>query len=266
MKLPMTDQQGPVTAPLNFAADRSVDGIWSNFSPEIRTQKLVAVPVAFADARALPQPPSLEREGFALRHDPVASPRWHDPAWIEQVYLTRSLALIGRLTGASMVAPFQGGMTIIRDTGDPAFAPAADFVHLDQSRGSVQQFIDRAAPEHYARVELFNLWRAITPPPQDVPLALCDQRTLEESDWVLGNTLEPGMTVGSPYTTSVFNAGQRWHYFPAVSPDEVLVFRQWDTRPDQPVGCLHGAFRWPGELPGAIPRASIELRIFAFFD
>ncbi|MCX7864937.1 MAG: outer membrane protein assembly factor BamE [Novosphingobium sp.] len=160
-------------------------------------------------------------------------------------------------------------MTIIRDCGNPAFPPPADFVHFDQSRQSIGQFIDQAAaaaPRRFRHVELFNLWRSITPPPQDVPLALCDQRTSDEADWVFGNTLEPGMAEGSPYTTSIFNPAQRWHYVSNLTPDEVIVFRQYDSRPGAPMGCLHGAFAWPKPLAGAIPRASIEVRIFAFFD
>lgn len=266
--MPVDDKR--VIAPLNFAADRSGDGVWSNYSPEIRTQKLAAIPVEFTDARQTAEPASLEREGFELHRCPLGEYDWHNRDWIERVYVPRSVELIRQVTGAAFVAPFLEGMTIIRDSGDPAFPPAADFVHLDQSRASVQQFVDMAAldaaPRRFAHVRLFNLWRVMTPPPQDVPLALCDQRSVDEHDWVFGNTVEPGMEQGSPYTTSVFNREQKWHFFSDLTSDEVIVFKQYDSRPGAPMGCLHGAFRWPEELPTAIPRASMELRIFAFDD
>jgi len=258
-----------VTAELNFAADRSADGVWSNYSPEIRTQKLAAIPVPFIDARELQPPASIEREGFELRSLPLGEYKWHDQDWIAQVYVPRSVELIREMTGAPCVVPFLEGMTMIRDSGNADFPPAADFVHFDQSRQSVGQFIDLAAataPRRYPQVQLFNLWRVMTPPPQDVPLALCDQRSVEEDDFVFGNTVEPGMEVGSPYTTSVFNPGQRWHYFSNLTSDDVIVFKQYDSRPGAPLGCLHGAFAWPEPLPGAVPRASLELRIFAFYD
>lgn len=257
---------GQVRAALNFAADRSGDGVWSNYSPEIRTQKLAAIPVEFTDAHALAQPPSLTREGFELHRLALGEYRWHDPEWLARVYVPRSVELIREATGAPVVIPFLEGMTMIRDCGNADFPPAADFVHFDQSRQSVGQFVDLAAPPDYAHVQLFNLWRAITPPPQDVPLALCDQRSIDEADFVFGNTVEPGMEAGSPYTTAVFNPGQKWHYFQGLTSDEVIVFKQYDSRPGAPLGCLHGAFAWPDELPGAVPRASMELRIFAFYE
>ncbi|MDG2002387.1 MAG: hypothetical protein P8J20_03560, partial [Novosphingobium sp.] len=126
-----------VRAPLNFAADRSGGGVWSNFSPEIRTQKLAALPVAFTDARSLAAPPSLEREGFELHRLPLGGYGWHDEDWLAQTYVPRSVELIREITGAPFVTPFLDAMTIIRDSGNPEFPPAADFVHFDQSRQSV---------------------------------------------------------------------------------------------------------------------------------
>jgi len=262
----LIEASGPVRAALNFAADRSDDGVWSNYSPEIRTQKLAAIPVDFTDARDLAKPASLGREGFELHRLPLGEYRWHDQEWLARVYVPRSVELVREMTGAPVVTPFLEGMTIIRDSGNAEFPPAADFVHFDQSRQSVGQFIDLAAPPDYAHVQLFNLWRVMTPPPQDVPLALCDQRSVDEADFVFGNTVEPGMTEGSPYTCSVFNPAQRWHYFSGLTSDDVIVFKQFDSRPGAPMGCLHGAFAWPDALPGAVPRASMELRIFAFYE
>lgn len=261
---------GRVRAELNFAADHSDDGVWSNYTPEIRTQKLAAIPVDFTDARSLAEPASIEREGFELHRHPIGTYDWHDQDWIDRVYVPRSVELIRDVTGAPFVTPFLEGMTMIRDSGNPEFPPAADFVHFDQSRISVRQFVDmaaaEAAPKRYPRVQLFNLWRVTSPPPQDVPLALCDQRSVDEQDWVFGKTVEPGMDEGVPYTTSMFNPAQKWHYFPDLTSDDVIVFKQYDSRLDAPMGCLHGAFAWPEELPGAVPRASMELRIFAFYE
>jgi len=259
-----------VRAELNFAADRSDDGVWSNYTPKIRTQKLAAIPVDFTDARSLAEPPALDREGFELHRLPLGTYDWHDQEWIDRVYVPRSVELVRAITGAPFVTPFLDGMTIIRDSGNPQFPPAADFVHFDQSRTSVQQFVELAeahsAPKHYPRVQLFNLWRVMTQPPQDVPLALCDQRSVDERDWVIGRTVEPGVEEGVPYTTSVFNPGQKWFYFSDLTSDEVIVFKQYDSRPGAPMGCLHGAFAWPEKLPRAVPRASMELRIFAFYE
>ncbi|WP_167854985.1 CmcJ/NvfI family oxidoreductase [Mangrovimicrobium sediminis] len=259
-----------VTAALNFAADRRDGGIWSNTWRERITQALVAQPVTLHDARQLPSPPSLEREGFEIHPMPLDGGDWENPAWVAEYYLPQALQLVAALTGAAHVAPLYHGAILIRDTGDPHRAPAAEFVHLDQTRDAVQPFLEMAADadlrERYPHYRIFNLWRSLTPPPQDVPLALCDQRTLEERDWVIGRTVEPNFPQGVPYLSSVHNPAQRWHYFSAVTQDEVIVFKGFDSDSSQPMGCLHGAFQQPGLAPGSVPRASVELRVFAFYE
>lgn len=259
-----------VVAPLNFAANRSNGGIWCNDDPSRITMELTAKPVELTDARSLPHPPSLDREGFELHRLPFDEYDFETEQWIYEVYNPRSLDLIQKLTGAPFVATLYNGLVMFRDTGTNEPAPAAEFVHIDQTRDAIAPFIEMAADEttrrRYPRVQLFNLWRVMTPPPQDVPLALCDQRTVFEDDWVFGKTVHGGETEGVPLTTSVYNPAQKWYYFSDVTPDDVIVFKANDTQRNVPMGCLHGAFRHPGNMAGAIPRASSELRIFAFSE
>jgi hypothetical protein len=256
-----------VRAPLNFAADRTNGGIWSNNEPARITQALKAAPVEIQDARRLSAPPSLADEGFELHCVPLENADWADPKWIADVYIPQTADLVRRLTGARHATPFG---SLIRDTGDSRRAPAAEFVHLDQTRESAVPFIEMTTPAEirrsYPRVKIFNAWRPLTPPPQDVPLALCDQRTLDEADWVVGRTVEPDFPDGIPYITSVFNPRQRWFYISDLTPDDVIVFKGYDAAPDAPMGCMHGAFRQPNPSPGATPRASMEVRVIAFFD
>lgn len=149
-------------------------------------------------------------------------------------------------------------------------APAADFVHLDNTHASIEFFLSIAADEairaRYPRVKLFNLWRSVTPPPQDIPLALCDMRTLDEADGVEGRTVEPTFPDGVPYLSAVHNHTQAWNYFSDVRLDEVIVFQGYDNQPSEAMGCLHGAFRLPVDPTSAVPRASVEQRIFAFYE
>lgn len=257
-----------VKASLNFAADRTNGGIWSNLMPERITQALTACPVEVRDARTLPSPPTLEREGFAVRRDPLAHYQWDDQDWVKSVYVPHSLKLVREMTGAAHVAPFYGGV-LIRDTGNANRAPAAEFVHLDQTRESAIPFLEMAVDTEtrrkYGRVKIFNVWRAITPPPQDVPLALCDQRTLDEKDWVVGRTVEPTFPDGVPYVTSVYNSTQKWHFISGLETDDAVIFKGYDNDPRAPMGCLHGAFRHPAPGEKPVPRASAETRIFALF-
>ncbi len=149
-------------------------------------------------------------------------------------------------------------------------APAAQFVHIDQDRPTGARMIAAAAgaetAARYGRSIILNIWRTLTPPAQDVPLALCDQRTLDEADWVLGRTIEPYMPDPTPYLSSVFTPRQSWYYFSDMSTNEALVFKNYDSRIGMPLGSLHSAFKLPGSPANAVPRASAETRIVAFFD
>jgi hypothetical protein len=260
-----TETLTEVTAPLNFAADRSPDGVWSNLAPHLRTQALRSQKVRLTDARLMPTPSDLDREGFVLAHHPLGKPAWHDDAWVDETYNPACTDLVRRLTGAPYAVPFHRGV-LLRDASGGAGAPAADFVHLDNTQEALAQFLERAAPaeirERYGRVRVYNVWRATTPPPQDVPLALCDQRTVDRRDWVIGRTIEPDFPEGVPYIASMANAAHRWYFFSNLTADDAVVFKGYDSDSDAPPGCLHGAFRHPA--PGAIstPRASAEMRVF----
>jgi hypothetical protein len=162
---------------------------------------------------------------------------------------------------------------LIRDSGKfvPGYAIAAAFVHIDQTLKSGKDFVDRYCdPEIVTRYpresKIFNVWRAMTPPPQDVPLAICDQRTLDQRDWVQGSAVEPGMPGFVDNFTSVHNPAQRWHYFADLTPDEMIVFKAWDNGPNALMGCLHGAFQHPNVPKGTVPRVSAEIRFFCFFE
>jgi hypothetical protein len=261
----MTSPETCVTGELNFAADRSPGGVWSNFSPHLRTHALLARKVELRDARRLPIPPEIDREGFALAHSPIGHPDWTNDGWVAQTYTPASVDLVRRLTGAAHAAAFHPGV-LLRDSAGRNGAPAADFVHLDNTREAVQHFLERAVPSEirarHRRVRVFNVWRAITPPPQDVPLALCDQRTLDEADWVIGETVEPTMSEGAPYIASLTNPAHRWFFFSDLTPDEAIVFKGYDSDPAEPFGCLHGAFRHPNPGRVTVSRASAEMRVF----
>jgi hypothetical protein len=262
----------PIEANLNFAADRTNGGIWSNGTPSLTTQKLQAHKVIIHNARSLAQPPSLEREGFTFVRHPVSGNDWHNLDWINSTYIPETLAMVQQATGAAKTLTFPMRSTLIRDTGNSRLAPAAQFVHIDQTRELAELFrsylIDAQMLAQYPRVKMFNVWRPTTPPPQDVPLAICDQNTLAPSDWVIGRTVEPDiqMPEGVPYLASVYNPEQVWYYIPDLTPDDAVIFQGYDSNPEQPLGCLHGAFTHPVPPAGAVPRASIEMRLFALFE
>ena len=257
-----------VSAALNFAAERKQGLIWSNYSPETRTLQLQSCAVEINDARALSSPPRLEKEGFEVHRMPLDAPDWTSEAYLNEVYTQKVIDFIAKRTGAPRVLTYRGNL-VIRDTGDPMRASAADFVHLDRTYASCRRLIEASVAseirEQYKRVVMFNIWRPLTPPPQDIPLAVCDQRTVDKADWVIGLTREPSMAQDVEHLAAVFNPANRWYYVSGLGQDEMVVFKGYDSDETAPMGCLHGAFKHP-QVQGAIPRASVELRVYAFYD
>ncbi len=270
-----TLQLPSIATAMNFVRDKSGAGSFSNLNPELTTLKLASHDVDIADARGLPSAATFAQEGFEIHALPFDSYNWFDMDWVKTVYGPSTVAFVKQLVGADHAASFHAGM-FFRDTGDdfknldtPLRGRAADFVHMDYTRESVMPFVREAVDaetlEKFPHVKVFNVWRSLTPPPQDVGLTFCDQRTLDQDDWVFGETVEINFPQGVPFLTSVWKPEQKWYYYSGMSQDEVVIFNGCDTDRNAPVGCIHGAFVHPD--PGAViaPRASIEFRVIAMF-
>jgi len=151
----------------------------------------------------------------------------------------------------------------------PARYPHAD--NTDSSAqglmGMIAAFVEDLDPESYSRWALYNMWRAVTPPPQDFPLAVCDARTVNPDDevTVTAITKERMGEIIHDTTGYLFSSSHRWHYYPDMTRDEVLVFKAHDSDSQRSRRVPHTAFTDPTCPPGAPTRASVEMRGLALF-
>ena len=114
----------------------------------------------------------------------------------------------------------------------------------------------------------YNVWRALSPPPQDIPLALCDARSVFSSELVDADSIIdlPGKPESSLVVVLVrYSPHHRWSYFPDMRRNEVLVFKSHDSDPSQPHHVPHSAFKDPSCPTEVAPRVSIEARAVAFW-
>lgn len=256
-----------VKAVLNFAADRNDGGRFSSSTGE-KAQALLPVEVEIRNIRTLAHAPTLEEEGFAICAHPVEAPRWDDPAWIETVYVPSCLALIAKLTGARATVHMYNPITRTRHPDGKA-AAAADFIHLDQPRDQYRGDAEKAAAAQgitLGRAAIYNVWKAITPPPQDLPLTLADRRTVAAADHVIGTSFG---SYGEAHHVKIAHGTESapaWYYVPDLELDESIVFLSADFDPDRPLGCPHSAFSPPPVEGGYAPRTSVEVRVLACFD
>lgn len=250
------------------------------YSEKYHLNNLVLEPhtVEIRDARYLPKRPTLEVNGFELVQHETKVRDFKDQDETATVYRGEIEELILRMTGADRVIVTNAVLRWSERAGDTrefVNSRPARFVHVDYSRKSFNDFArthlgDTPDAEDWLRRRYvaYNIWRVLTPPPQDVPLAVCDARTASPDDVTEGEAVidapdMPEMRFGS----SLYHASpaHRWFYFSDMKLDEALVFKAFDSDLDRVQGCPHSAFNdpnCPAEVP---PRASAEIRAYAFY-
>ena len=233
--------------------------------------------VEIADARQAEPAPSLDREGFTLVPHTSAVADFTDSANVDRIYPGEIEALLRRVTGADHVVARGTVLRFVKSESRDQFVNSlpAGFVHVDTSRESFAMFAGLQLGDHPDREALlagryvgFNIWRVLTPPPQDMPLAVCAANSIREADRVTGEARVDGVGIEEfRFGSSLFRADphHRWYYYRDMRPDEALIFKQFDTADPDIVGVPHVAFADPSAPEDAIPRASAEIRAFAYW-
>jgi hypothetical protein len=209
------------------------------------------------------------RHGFTLlRH--ATDVDFEDKADFEGRYYPEACRLVRELTGASEVFAFMG----IRRGGEEAAGggPALS-AHVDFNEASLRGWIKRLVPERadelaQRRLVNINLWRGLRPV-ENMPLAVCDARSVEKGDFMTVRFGE-GVTAsleGTPGGLNLaYNPKHHWYYYPDMQPDEVIAFRLFDTGNPNWEMTAHTAFVDPTSRPDSPKRVSFELRTIAVLD
>ena len=231
--------------------------------------------VMIENARARARPPSLDEEGFALFRHVSAVKDFLDAEEVQRVHDEEIRKLLLELTGADDVEVRGTGILRFgeksKNSGALNNSKPARFVHIDVSDATAATFNARSpllAGRKVRRAAQYNVWRALSPPPQDVPLAVCDARSLAPEDLIFADAVfdRDGVPVFSFEGLVIrHNPNQRWAFFPDMRLDEVLVFKTNDSDPGRAHHVPHGAFDDPTCPSDTPPRASIEMRGAAFW-
>lgn len=242
-------------------------------APERTVMPLLPHRVAI-EAAANDDPPRLDREGFARFAHRSSAASLLRASEVGQTYYAELERLIRDITGAKQACALPH--PVVRSNApvdtDLTVEGTAGVIHVDYTAASVDEAASAAlrhaglAERPPGRMHAYTVWRSLTPPPQDHPLALCDLRTLASADLVIGDAYGAS---GSPEDHAEFcllshGGDQVWSYFPELHRDEVVVFKQYDSAMDGPSGVPHSAFDLSARAPAATPRISLEVRVFAF--
>ena len=229
---------------------------------------LAPAEVAIADARGLDC--TLEREGFTLVAHKSAVADLTDLAEVARVHRDEIADLLVQLTGCDHVAmtPF-GILRFSEKLGENAAhdnSHPARFVHVDMAKEAAAAARAKGAPKGrtIARSAQYNVWRALSGAPQDVPLGLCAYPSIAPGDLIdcdaIFDPLDGSPEWGFPNYLLAENPEHRWYYYSNMTPEEAIVFTTSESDPARAQLMPHGAFDNPAAGPDAPARVSLEMR------
>jgi hypothetical protein len=246
-------------------------GIYASYEVTIRNARLGG-------------PFTLDEHGFCLGAHHTNITDWQHAYGPESAYAAQVCEVAQQFTGAELALPLSG---MIRDSGETGAAvqPPAAEAHVDFTQRSAERIAEaiyrRSHPDGpgYHRFIAFSLWRALSPPPQDMPLALCEGRTVRDDEGTHNTKVDvdeipTGEALFAPIegeqnmaAATIFHHSpdHRWWYFPDMTPEEVILIKFYDSDHRGAWRCPHTAFR-DTTRPDARQRRSMEFRAIAYFS
>ncbi|MYG40959.1 MAG: hypothetical protein F4201_09145 [Nitrospira sp. SB0677_bin_15] len=231
---------------------------------ELRTMS-VRHQIRVHDARQLPESPTLEGMGFALVEAPIEMD-FHDPKAIATRFHTYCSDLVTAATGCLAARVVQHEVRTGEATGPGGAGVYAEMAHADVSP-LIENHLHVPPRRHFG---LYNVWRSIDPEGEIevMPLALCDRATVAVTDIVYADAWRLTWPKTRVVDCRLIHSNRQcWFYYPRMTPEEVLIFKQYDTR--QAAANLrstfHTAFEDRATRENAPSRRTIEARVLAVF-
>ncbi|KAL4938265.1 hypothetical protein BDV06DRAFT_201213 [Aspergillus oleicola] len=212
-------------------------------------------PETIKDVRGLPaQPPiSLDGNGFAYLQCPppalTEAYEYSDPWKIEKIFLPECEDILrSHVEGADEVIIFDWKIrkrksAKERRTRNPNLQGFAKQVHIDtlltrDPAGTptierIRTHLPKESQDLLARrIRLINLWRPISGPIEDHPMAVCDRGTLDIFKLIETDMIRGEYTGTMLYPQYEPNSSCQWYYMSRQDADNVLLFKGFDTRED----------------------------------
>ena len=246
-------------------------GVYGTYQVRVRNARLAG-------------PFTLDDHGFCLGQHHTDIVDWEHNYGADTPYAAQVCEVAKRLSSADVAVPIGGMIRTSGQTGATVQPPAAE-AHVDFTQRSAERIAEaryrKAHPDGpgYTRFIAFSLWRALSPPPQDMPLALCEGRSVRDDEGTPNtkvdvNEIPTGDELFAPIegeenmtaaTIFQYSPEHRWWYFPDMGPEEVIFIKFYDSDHRTAWRCPHTAFR-DTSRPDARQRRSIEFRGIAYFS
>ncbi|KXT02934.1 hypothetical protein AC578_10605 [Pseudocercospora eumusae] len=242
--------------------------------------------------------------GFAVYHYPAKEKTFTDDEAVRDGYYKEIEQLLrDKLPGIKKVHIFDH--TIRRQDKASPRQPVQQ-VHVDQTPGATDVRVrrhlgDEAEELLKGRYQIINVWRPISHPASDFPLAVVDWRSTEPADFIPVDLMYPkradsvtddddrgkeilpdansmdstaGYEVKGETMGVRANTNHKFYYQKDMTPDEVMLLKCYDSYGnDEPMGkkgiavrTPHTAFVDPNTPKDAPGRQSIEVRCLIFYE
>lgn len=240
---------------------------------------------------------TLDTHGFMLATSATAVTDFHDKAQVERLYEREVEADVIRLTGADKCAARGWMLRTSADLSEHAASrsegykhhgglqPPAGEAHVDTGSRTARRMAEATYAQcfpdgpGFRRFLITSHWRTFSPPPQDMPLAVCDGRTSfageeKENTMLIVDEFPEGDALTAPVpgeedmmaaTIFSYHPSHRWWYFAGMQRDDVLLFKFHDSDHGLTWRCPHSAFSDSSARNPHI-RESIECRSVAFWE
>ena len=209
--------------------------------------------------------------GFGLvRHESKVG-NFLDPEQISGIYEAEIDVLLKQITGASRVFIFDHTAR----AADPELREQkqvrepATLVHNDYTAKSgyvclQEQLGEEAEALSKGRFQIVNVWRPLVDPVVNWPLVMCDARSIDIIDQV--DTERRSSTHTGEILLVTHNPSHQWFYYPQMHPNEVLVFKTFDSEScGREPNSIHTSVDLPDIPANAPPRESFETRALVFY-
>lgn len=231
---------------------------------EQRSFATMEVTVPIEDARRLAERPTLSSAGYELLEAPtrLTTAQFYDADIVTTAYYDECCKLLKGFTGAEKVVAFDHNVRSAdvdlfadRSRRQPATSGAIEpdgpvhFVHNDYTDISGPQrvrdlckiggsYTVAGKPLLSAceaelmltgeqRFAFVNVWRPINNPVTDVPLAVCDARSMRDDDFCGCDLVYPDRT-GQTHIIE-HKPRHRWMFYPRQCKEEALLLKCWDS-------------------------------------
>lgn len=242
------------------------------YDPDTRRRNTTRHEVEIIDARDLTATGTVnvEANGLTFARHETSVRDFHDAEAVRASYETEIAPMLQAATGAREV--FVQSHQVRTEDPETFLGAYSRYIHCDyplhpmqdRERNLLRQHCSALANEvESLDFAWFNIWEPIERPAVQNQLTILDAASTAPEDFQEYHFTQSA--TGGYAAIPTRNSSHRFFYFSRMQPGEAAIFKQYDSRPNQPMVCPHTAFYDPSVGEDHPGRRSVEFRALAIY-